>query len=318
MGRKVLITGAGGFLGRHVQLEFASANYKVLSESDDDDMMFLPSSALVDLLNEQQLLDYVDRNAIDSIIHLAATCGGIGINAELPADFIYYNLKMGMNVLEVARKRALEKVVLLGTVCMYPKYAPVPFREDDIWEGFPEETNAPYGIAKKSIMVMGDAYREQHGINVITLIPVNMAGEFDHFEDDRSHVIPALIAKMERARLAEDDEVVLWGDGTASREFLYAGDCAEAIRLAYENYDESLPVNIGTGQEVTIGDLAEKVAQKVGFEGKIVWDADKPNGQPRRCLDVSRAREKLGFEARTSLDDVLDLAIAYYRSENDG
>lgn len=310
MASRILITGANGFLGGHVTREFLGVTSPYV--------VFTPNRDALDVEDKPSLGSFVAANRVDSIIHLAAQCGGIGINAERPADFIRSNLVMGINVLDVAHEFGLDKVVLLGTVCMYPKFTDVPFREDSIWDGYPEETNAPYGIAKKTVMSMGDAYRQQFGLNVISLIPVNMAGEFDHFEDDRSHVIPALIAKMERARLSGADEVVLWGSGSASREFLYAGDCARAIRLAFENYNGHLPVNIGTGQEITIRDLAEKVAQKVGFEGKIVWDATKPDGQLRRCLDVSRAKELFDFEARVDLDDMLDLSIAYYRSESDG
>lgn len=309
---RVLITGANGFLGKHVKIEFTGAGYNTTIPTCK--MMSVPTSAELNIFDRAALADYVKRFGIDSIIHLAAECGGIGINEKRPADFIYSNLMMGINVLSVAAEFRLKKTVLLGTVCSYPKFAVVPFREDDIWDGYPEETNAPYGIAKKTIMVMGDAFRRQFGLNVVTLIPVNMAGEFDHFENSRSHVIPALIVKMEGARRQELDEVVLWGDGSASREFLYAGDCARAIRLAYENYDGNLPINIGVGQEITIRDLAEKVAQKVGFTGKIVWDTSKPNGQQRRCLDVSRAKQ-FGFTALVGLDEMLDRTIKYYRSE---
>jgi len=310
---KVLITGAAGFLGRHVTNEFLSVGYGRYPAGPNE--IFTPSSAQVDLLDFDSTHQYVRRNRIDSIVHLAAVCGGIGINAERPGDFIRDNLVMGINILEVARLSRLKKVVLLGTVCMYPKFTPVPFHENDLWNGYPEETNAPYGVAKKAVMEMGNAYRRQFGLNTITLIPVNMAGEFDHFGDDRSHVIPALVAKMANASSNGSDSVTLWGDGSASREFLYAGDCARAIRMAYESYDGELPINVGTGFEITIRELAEKVAQRVGFRGTIVWDDSKPNGQPRRCLDVSRARELIGFEAEVSLDEILDRVVDYYRSK---
>lgn len=305
MSSRILITGGKGFLGKHV-----------CEEQFQDGTIFVPGRGL-DLMDKSLLVRYINRHGIDSIIHLAAACGGIGINAQQPGRFIRDNLLMGINVLEAADLTNLKKVVLLGTVCMYPKFASVPFREDDIWNGYPEETNAPYGIAKKTIMEMGNAYRQQYGLNVITLIPVNMAGEHDHFEDGRSHVIPAMIAKMDLARRQQAEEITLWGDGSASREFLYAGDCARAIRLAFTHYNDSMPVNIGTGQEITIKDLAEKVAQKVGFEGKIRWDASMPNGQPRRCLDVSRAKESFGFEALVDLDEMLDRTIEYYRMKED-
>jgi GDP-L-fucose synthase len=304
----LLITGANGFVGRHVVREFLTSKYS----------LFTPRSSELDLLDVDKLLSYCLFNKIESIIHLAATCGGIGINAEKPADFIFQNLQMGMNVLQVAKtldgfRTNRFKITLLGTVCSYPKYTPVPFKETDLWNGYPEETNAPYGIAKKTVMLMGQAYRRQHGMDVITLIPVNMAGECDNFDPNTSHVIPALIRKMVTAKELDMPSVSLWGDGSASREFLYAGDCARAIRLAHENYSSIEPVNIGTGAEITIKELAEKVALKVGYRGIINWDTTKPNGQPRRCLDVSMAKKHFNFEAEVGLDEMLDRAIRFYQ-----
>ncbi len=302
----ILITGAYGFLGYHVLSEFLDNGYiNILS----------PHREALNLLHVGAMEDYCAEHNVSSVIHLAAVCGGIGANAASPGRFIHDNLVMGVNVLEAARKLKMNKVVLLSTVCAYPKMANIPFKEDEMWDGYPEETNAPYGIAKKTLMVMGNAYRAEYGLNVITLLPVNMAGEHDHFNEDVSHVIPALVVKMETARLAGDTEVVLWGDGSPSREFLYAGDAARAIRMAFESYDGDLPINIGTGKEVTIRELAEKVAQTVGYTGSIRWDKSQPNGQPRRCLDVSRAKELLNFEALVDLDEMLYRTVQYYREQ---
>lgn len=299
---RVLITGATGFLGKHVQRDFKqnSLEQTVCVGSD------------LDLTDRNALGVYCMKHDISSIIHLAAMCGGIGLNRDRPGDLIDLNLRMGVNVLNVARDLEMDKVVLLGTVCMYPKYTSVPFLEDDIWNGYPEETNAPYGIAKKTLMVMGNAYREQFGLNVITVVPVNLAGEFDHFDEDRSHVIPALIKKFVDARNNGDRTVSLWGTGLATREFLYAGDCARGIRLAYELYNSPEPVNLGTGQEITIKRLARLIAERVGFDGKIVWDTSKPDGQPRRCLCVNKAKEEFGFEAEVGIDEMLDRVIDWY------
>jgi GDP-L-fucose synthase len=254
-----------------------------------------------------------DHPNLDTVVHLAAQCGGIGINREKPGEFLYNNLMMTSNLIEACRLEGIRKFVGIGTVCSYPKFAPVPFREDDLYNGYPEETNAPYGQAKRMQLEMLRAYRKQYGFNGIYLIPVNMAGEYDHFDEAGSHVIPALIKKFHDAKMWDVNKpVTLWGDGSASREFLYAGDCAEAIYLAAIRYDGELPVNIGTGQEITIAELATKVQRVVGHKGDILWDETKPNGQPRRCLDTSRAKELFGFEAKTDLDEILARSYTYY------
>lgn len=299
---RVLITGATGFLGKHVQRDF--------EENSPEQIVCVGSD--LDLTDRMTLGGFCVGNEISSIIHMAALCGGIGLNRDRPGDLIDLNLRMGINVLNVARDLDMDKVVLLGTVCMYPKYTPVPFLEDDIWEGYPEETNAPYGIAKKTLMVMGNAYREQFDLNVVTVVPVNLAGEYDHFEEERSHVIPALVKRFVDARANDEPSVTLWGTGSASREFLYAGDCARGIRLAFERYNSPEPVNLGTGVEITIRELAEKIAAKTGYEGDILWDATKPDGQPRRCLNVLRAANQFGFEAQVGIDEMLDRVIDWY------
>jgi GDP-L-fucose synthase len=244
------------------------------------------------------------------VFHLAAEVGGIGANKAKPGRYWYANLMMGAHVLEQARLHATGKVVTLGTICEYPKFTPVPFHEDALWNGYPEETNAPYGVAKKAILVGAQTYREQYGLNAIHLLPVNLYGPRDNFDLETSHVIPALIRKMHESA----DEVVLWGDGTPTREFFYVDDCVEGILLAAERYDGAEPVNLGTGVEISIRDLAELIGELCDFEGEIVWDTSKPNGQPRRQLDVSRAKELFGFEAKTSLREGLERTIAWYRS----
>jgi GDP-L-fucose synthase len=244
------------------------------------------------------------------VFHLAAEVGGIGANRASPGRYWYANLMMGAHVLEQARIHGTGKVVLVGTVCAYPKFTPVPFREDDLWNGYPEETNAPYGVAKKALLVGAQAYREQYGTNAIYLLPANLYGPGDNFHETNAHVIADLIRKMHESR----DDVVLWGDGSPTREFLYVADAVEALVLAANRYDGSEPVNVGAGKEISIRDLAELVAELSGFEGEIVWDSSMPNGQPRRSLDPSRAKELFGFEARTSLREGLEQTIAWYRS----
>jgi GDP-L-fucose synthase len=243
------------------------------------------------------------------VFHLAAEVGGIGANMANPGRYWYANLMMGAHVLELSRRAEVQKLVLVGTVCAYPKYTPVPFHEDDLWNGFPEETNAPYGVAKKTVLVGAQAYREQYGTNAIFLLPANLYGPRDNFDLVTSHVIPDLIRKMLEAR----DEVVLWGDGSPSREFLYVEDCAEGLVLAGERYDGPEPVNLGTGVETTNRELAETIADVTGFDGEIVWDTSKPNGQPRRQLDTSRAERLFGFRARTSLRKGIEQTVAWYR-----
>jgi len=306
---RVLVTGGSGFVGRHVVKELYGQGYDVLT----------PSSSVLNLLGgfsvsdaREHLVSYLFDHEVDAIVHLAATCGGIGINKDNPGKFIYENLQMGINVLEAAREAGVKKVVNLGTVCAYPKFAPVPFQEDDIWNGYPEETNAPYGIAKKTIMEMGKAYSQQYDMDVTNLVPVNMAGEWDNFDLYSSHVIPALIRKFEES---SSSPVFLWGTGSASREFLYAGDCARAIAIALEKKTGPEPINLGTGDEITIRELAEKIRRIGGYDAQIVWDDSKPDGQPRRCLDVMRAKNVLRWEANVGLDELLKRTIDWYRNE---
>jgi len=244
--------------------------------------------------------------------------GGIGANRQRPGEFFYKNLMMGVQLIEQARRRGVEKFVAIGTVCAYPKFTPVPFREEHIWDGYPEETNAPYGLAKKMLLVQSQAYRQQYGFNSIFLLPVNLYGPGDNFDPQTSHVIPALIKKCVDAVEARDDHITCWGTGAASREFLYVADAAEGILLATERYDDDEPVNLGAGREIRIKDLAEKIAKLTGFTGEIRWDPSKPDGQPRRCLDVSRAKEYFGFEAKTSFDEGLKEVIGWYGKKRCG
>jgi len=297
---KILVTGGGGFLGAHV--------VERLREEGDDP--FVARRRDYDLT----LREDVERLFADAkpelVIHLAAEVGGIGANRANPGRYWYANLMMGAHVLEQSRVAGVEKLVVAGTVCAYPKFTPVPFSEDDLWNGYPEETNAPYGVAKKSILVGGQAYRQQYGLNTVYLLPANLYGPRDNFHETNAHVIPDLIRKM----VDSSDEVVLWGDGSPTREFLYVDDCVEGILLAARSYDGAEPVNLGTGQEISIRELAETVADVTGFEGRIVWDESMPNGQPRRRLDASRAKELFAFEAQTSLRDGLERTVAWYRA----
>jgi len=251
---------------------------------------------------------------VDIVIHLAARVGGIGFNRKYPATLFYDNIIMGTMMMEAARRSGVGKYVAVGTVCAYPKFTPVPFKEDDLWIGYPEETNAPYGLAKKMSLVQAQAYRQQYEFNAVYLLPVNLYGPGDNFNPEQSHVIPALIRKFTEAVDRGEDTVIVWGSGTASREFLFVEDAAEAIVLAAEHYNKSDPVNIGSGLEITIRNLAEMIAGITGFNGSIVWDADKPDGQPRRCLDTSRARDAFGFQAKTDFKTGLEKTIAWYRS----
>lgn len=290
--KNVLITGAHGFLGKHVVSKLSKEpGFNIIA----------PTSVELNLLDHYDIDYYLEEYEPKIIVHLAATCGGIGANMNHPATFLYDNLIMTANLIDRFCEMNLDKFVGIGTVCSYPKYTPVPFKEDDLYNGYPEETNAPYGLAKRMQLEMLRAYRKQYGMNGIMLIPVNMYGEWDNFDDSSSHVIPAMMKKFHYAKIQGDSSVSLWGDGSASREFLYAGDCAEAIRLAVLNYDSPEPINIGTGKEITIKELAQIIQDIVGFEGTIEWATDMPNGQPRRCLDVSRAKERLGFEAKAEL-----------------
>ena len=296
----VLVTGGSGFLGSHL----------VERLEREGDEVTVPRSAEYDLRREDDVVRLFEDAEPEVVYHLAALAGGIGANRAEPGRFWYENLLMGAYVLEQSRRRRVEKLVTLGTICEYPKHTPVPFREEDLWNGYPEETNAPYGIAKKTHLVGGQAYRDQYGLNVIHLLLVNLYGPRDNFDLETSHVIPALIRKMTES----PERIELWGDGSPTREFLFVEDAAEGIALAGEHYEGAEPVNLGSGDEISIRDLAELVAELTGFEGEIVWDESKPNGQPRRQLDVSKAERLFGFRARTPLRDGLDRTIAWYRS----
>jgi GDP-L-fucose synthase len=297
---RVLVTGGGGFLGSHLvgRLEAQGAEPVVARRRD------------YDLTREVDTARLFDEARPDLVFHLAAEVGGIGANRTSPGRYWYANLMMGANVLEQARLHATAKIVLVGTVCAYPKHTPVPFREDDLWNGYPEETNAPYGVAKKALLVGAQAYREQYGTNAIFLLPANLYGPGDNFHETNAHVIADLIRKMH----ASSEEVVLWGDGTPTREFLYVEDCVDGLLLAAERYDGAEPVNLGSGKEISIRELAELVAELTGFGGEIRWDTSMPNGQPRRSLDATRARELFGFEAKTPLREGVEQMIAWYRT----
>jgi GDP-L-fucose synthase len=295
----VLVTGGGGFLGSHVVERFRAAGHDP----------FVPRRADYDLTSSDDTARLFAAAAPELVVHLAAEVGGIGANRANPGRYWYANLMMGAHVLEQSRESGVEKLVIAGTVCAYPKFTPVPFSEDDLWNGYPEETNAPYGVAKKSVLVGAQSYREQYGLRSVFLLPANLYGPRDNFDLETSHVIPALIRKM----MQGDDEVVLWGDGSPTREFLYVDDAAEAFLLAAERYDDPAPVNIGTGAEISIRELADTIAELTGFEGRIVWDTSMPNGQPRRALDASRAEAAFGFTARTPLRQGLVETIAWYR-----
>ena len=301
----ILVTGGAGFLGSHVveKLEARGARRIVIPRSRDVDLT--DASATARLFAETKP---------DLVLHLAARVGGIEANRLRPGTFFHENMAMGLHVLEQARRVGIPKVVVAGTICAYPKFAPVPFREDDLWNGYPEETNAPYGIAKKALLVMAQAYRAEFGSNFVVVFPVNLYGPRDHFGLRDSHVIPAMVRKFVEAELTQAPSVVLWGDGSPTREFLYVDDAAEGIILAAEHYNEGEPVNIGAGFEISIKDLAHKIQTLVGYRGTIEWDTSRPNGQPRRMLDVSRAKEKFGFSAKTSFDEGLAKTIAWYRA----
>jgi GDP-L-fucose synthase len=272
----------------------------------------VPRSAQYDLSKESDVVRLFDTVRPEVVVHLAARVGGIGANRKNPAGYFYDNLMMGVQLAEEGRKAGIEKLVALGTICSYPKFTPVPFREEELWNGYPEETNAPYGLAKKMMLVQAQAYRAQYGFNAIYLLPVNLYGPGDNFDLEMSHVIPALIRKCVEARENNCDQIVLWGDGSPTREFLYVEDAAEAIVLAMERYDGSEPVNLGTGEEISIRDLAQMIAAEVSFSGRIVWDRTKPNGQPRRCLDTSRAQQYFGFRAKQELRGGIAKTVAWF------
>lgn len=306
MKKRILVTGGAGFLGSFVVKKLREESYENI---------FVPRSRDYDLtLMESVRKIYEDTNP-DIVIHLSAKVGGIGANRENPGKFFYDNLMMGVQLMEIGRQRGIEKFVALGTICSYPKFAPIPFKEEDIWNGYPEETNAPYGLAKKMLLVQSQAYRAQYGFNSIYLMPVNLYGPGDNFDPSSSHVIPALIRKCVEAVEQKKDEIIAWGTGRATREFLYVEDCAEAIVLATERYDKPEPVNIGAGFEISIKDLTYLIAELVGFKGKIVWDVSKPDGQPRRCLDITRAKKEFGFQAKTDFKKGLTETIQWYRRQ---
>jgi GDP-L-fucose synthase len=300
---RTLVTGGGGFLGTHVVARLqaegidpivARRRQYDLTRWDDTERLFADAKP-------------------ELVLHLAAEVGGIGANRDNPGRYWYSNLMMGAHVVEQSRLHGVDKLLVLGTVCSYPKFAPVPFTEDDLWNGYPEETNAPYGIAKKTLLVGAQGYREQYGLNAIFLLPVNLYGPRDNFHPTNAHVIPDLIRKMSDAQARGEREVVLWGDGSPTREFLYVDDAAEGIVLASLRYDSPEPVNLGTGEEISIKELAELIGEATGFEGEIVWDTTKPNGQPRRKLDTTRAKELFGFEAQTPFREGIARTVAWYR-----
>jgi GDP-L-fucose synthase len=303
--RSVLVTGGGGFLGQRVVA-------RLNAEGAQD--VVAPRSRDYDLRTIEGIRRVLADSRPDVVIHLAAVVGGIGANRENPGRFFYENAIMGIQLMEQARLAEVGKFVTIGTVCAYPKFTPVPFHEDDLWNGYPEETNAPYGLAKKMLLVQGQAYREQYGFDVIHLIPVNLYGPGDNFDPKSSHVIPALIKKCVDAREAGDAFIEVWGTGSASREFLYVDDAADGIVLAAERYDGAAPVNLGVGAEITIRDLVGKIARLTGFPGELRWDATKPDGQPRRALDTTRAQQRFGFNARTSFEKGLRTTVDWYEA----
>jgi GDP-L-fucose synthase len=302
--RRLLVTGGAGFLGSYVirKLREAGCNYIFISDIKDYDLVQMEAVKKV----------YRDVKP-DIVIHLAAVVGGIGANKENPGKFFYDNLMMGVQMMEIGRQTGIGKFVALGTICCYPKFTPVPFKEEDLWNGYPEETNAPYGLAKKMLLVQSQAYRQQYGFNSIFLMPVNLYGPGDNFNPQSSHVIPALIKKCFDAIRERKDEIIVWGTGKASREFLYVEDCAEGILLATERYNKSDPVNLGAAFEISIKDLVELIAQLTGFKGKIAWDTSKPDGQPRRKLDTTKAYKEFGFKAKTTFEEGLKNTIEYYK-----
>ena len=303
MKKRILVTGGAGFLGGFVikKLQETGHHENFVPHIEDYDLTIMESVQKV----------YQDANP-DIVIHLAAKVGGIGANQENPGKFFYDNLMMGVQLMEIGRQKGIEKFVALGTICSYPKYASIPFKEEDIWNGYPEETNAPYGLAKKMLLVQSQAYRAQYGFHSIFLMPVNLYGPGDNFNPDSSHVIPAIIRKCVEAVAEGKEEIVAWGTGSATREFLYVEDCAEAIVLATERYDDPAPVNIGAGFEISIKDLTLLIAKLSGFNGRIVWDTSKPDGQPRRSLDTTKAFNAFGFRAKTDFEKGLAETIKWY------
>ncbi|MGB2631161.1 MAG: GDP-L-fucose synthase [Candidatus Omnitrophota bacterium] len=304
--KRIMVDGGAGFLGSYV--------IKKLKEIGCKDI-FVPKIEDYDLVQMGDVKKAYEKAKPDIVIHLAAIVGGIGANRENPGKFFYNNLIMGVQLMETGRQRGLEKFVALGTICCYPKFTPVPFKEEDLWNGYPEETNAPYGLAKKMLLVQSRSYRQQYGFNSIFLMPVNLYGPGDNFNPDSSHVIPALIKKCFDAIEENRDEIVVWGTGKATREFLYVEDCARAIVLATEKYNKSEPVNIGAGFEISIKDLVDLIVKLSGFKGKVTWDATKPDGQPRRCLDTTKAEKEFGFKAEVKFEEGLKKTIEWYKKQ---
>lgn len=304
--QRVIVTGGAGFLGSFV---VESLHRRGCAE------VVVPRSRDCDLRDRHAIARLLERTRPTLVIHLAARVGGIGANREHPGLFFYDNAVMGIELIEQARRFAVPKVVVVGTICAYPKHTPVPFREEELWNGYPEETNAPYGLAKKMLLVQCQAYRQEYGLNAIYLLMVNLYGPRDNFDPQTSHVIPALIRKCVEARRRGDHQIVCWGSGTPTREFLYVEDAAEGILLAAEHYNKPEPVNLGSGTEISIRNLAALIARLSGFDGEIVWDRSKPDGQPRRCLDVTRAEREFGFRARTPLEEGLRRTIAWFEQQ---
>jgi len=305
---RVVVTGGAGFLGSYVVQKLRQRGVGNI---------FIPRRSDYDLVKIEDVRRLYDDAQPDLVIHLAAVVGGIGANRVNPGKYFYENLMMGVQLMDEARLREVRKFVATGTICAYPKFTPVPFKEDDLWEGYPEETNAPYGLAKKMMLVQSQAYRQQYDFNSIFLLPVNLYGPRDNFDPESSHVIPALIRKCVEAMDADADHITCWGTGAATREFLHAEDCAEGLVLAAEKYEKSDPVNLGAGFEISIKDLTEKIVALTGFKGRIEWDASKPDGQPRRCLDTSRAEREFGFRAQIGFEEGLRQTIDWYRKERD-
>ena len=303
--KRICVTGGAGFLG-----SFVTEKLKARGAGE----IFIPTIEEYDLVQPASIRQMLEDSRPDIIIHLAAKVGGIGANREHPAEFFYNNLMMGVQLMHEAWLRGIQKFVALGTICAYPKFTPVPFKEDDLWNGYPEETNAPYGLAKKMLLVQAQSYRQQYGFNAIFLMPVNLYGPRDNFNPDSSHVIPALIKKCLEAKESGAESIEVWGDGSPTREFLYVEDAAEGILLATEKYNKSEPVNLGSGMEISIKDLVELIARLTGFEGRLVWDTSKPNGQPRRRLSVDRARQEFGFEAQIDFEEGLRRTIDWYKT----
>jgi GDP-L-fucose synthase len=301
--KRIVVTGGAGFLGTHL--------VRRLRELGCRDV-FVPHVEEFDLTRAEPVERLFREARAEVLIHAAAVVGGIGANRAHPGRFFYDNTVMGIQVIEAARRHGVEKTVVLGTICAYPKFTPVPFSEDDLWNGYPEETNAPYGIAKKALLVQCQAYRQQYGMNAVFLLPVNLYGPGDNFDPESSHVVPALIRKCVEAVEEGRSEIEVWGDGTPTREFLYVMDAAEGIVAATESYDKPEPVNLGSGMEISIRELAGKIAALTNFHGRLVWDMTKPNGQPRRCLDVSRAEREFGWRARTGFDEGLKKTVEWY------